>query len=54
MGLLTHAMSARVLEDPELVYSSNIVFTIVALVGAIGVWGLIARRQAGAAGSIAR
>ena len=54
MMLLTHVMAARALEDPGLVYASNIVLTIVALIGALGVWGLIARRQAGAAGSIAQ
>jgi hypothetical protein len=54
MGLLTHAMSARVLEDPGLVYSSNVVFGLVALIGAIGAWGVIAGRRAGAAGGIAQ
>jgi hypothetical protein len=41
-GLLIDAMAARSLEDPERINLSNMAFTVVAVLMALGVWGLAA------------
>lgn len=42
-GLVTGALAARSLEDPELVKQSNLLFTLVVMVAALGAWGVAAR-----------
>ncbi len=39
-GLMTTTMAARSLEDPDLLWRSNIVMTIVTVIAAAGAWGV--------------
>ena len=53
-ALLTEAMAARSLDDPDLIRLSGLVVSIAGALLILGVWGVIAGRRAGVAGSIAQ